>query len=116
MCKHNSGQELCYLCHQRQRRNVPISFTEEKEKAEQELDKALQQYQMYKDEQFYDQERVCAILKYPISFDRILCAYYFELTMAMLSFTYFHVFSRIFRDTCHEKGRCVKKLQSQTWF
>ena len=35
-----------------------ISFTEEKEKAEQELDKALQQYQMYKDEQFYDQERV----------------------------------------------------------
>lgn len=57
VCKHNSGQELCYLCHQRQRRNVPISFTEEKEKAEQELDKALQQYQMYKDEQFYDQER-----------------------------------------------------------
>ena len=61
-CKHNSGQELCYLCHQRQRRNVPISFTEEKEKAEQELDKALQQYQKFKDDQFYEQERVCWVL------------------------------------------------------
>ncbi|XP_063675495.1 coiled-coil domain-containing protein 81-like isoform X2 [Bolinopsis microptera] len=56
-CKHNSGQELCYLCHQRQRRNIPISFTEEKAKAEQELDRVLQQYQMFKDDQFYDQER-----------------------------------------------------------
>ena len=29
-CSHRSGQELCYLCHQRQKRNVSISFAEEK--------------------------------------------------------------------------------------
>ena len=29
-CNHQSGQELCYLCHQRQRRNIPISFEEER--------------------------------------------------------------------------------------
>ena len=29
-CKHNSGQELCYLCHQRQRKNIPISFKEQR--------------------------------------------------------------------------------------
>ena len=29
-CSHKSGQELCYLCHQRQKRNIPISFAEEK--------------------------------------------------------------------------------------
>ena len=29
-CAHHCGQELCYLCHQRQRRNIPISFAEEK--------------------------------------------------------------------------------------
>ena len=28
-CSHLSGQELCYLCHQRQKRNIPISFEEE---------------------------------------------------------------------------------------
>lgn len=56
-CCHTSGQELCYLCHQRQRRNVPISFAEEKSKAEQEQDRILQQYQQMKDQQFYDQEQ-----------------------------------------------------------
>jgi len=56
-CCHTSGQELCYLCHQRQRRNVPISFAEEKSKDEQEQDRILQQYQQMKDQQFYDQEQ-----------------------------------------------------------
>lgn len=57
LCCHTSGQELCYLCHQRQRRNVPISFAEEKSKAEQEQDRILQQYQQMKDQQFYAQEQ-----------------------------------------------------------
>ncbi|CAG2222336.1 Coiled-coil domain-containing protein 81 [Mytilus edulis] len=30
-CGHpNAGQELCYLCHQRGRRNIPVSFNEER--------------------------------------------------------------------------------------
>jgi len=56
-CSHRSGQELCYLCHQRQRRNVPISFTEEKMRSELEQDRVLQQYQQLKDQSFYEKER-----------------------------------------------------------
>ncbi len=49
-CGHsNAGQELCYLCHQRARRNVPVSFTEERRQREREEDKLLQQYQNMKD-------------------------------------------------------------------
>ncbi|WAR07846.1 CCD81-like protein [Mya arenaria] len=50
MCGHsNAGQELCYLCHQRARRNVPVSFTEERRRREEEEDRLLQQYQYMKD-------------------------------------------------------------------
>jgi len=49
-CGHsNAGQELCYLCHQRARRNIPVSFTEERRRREEEEDRLLQQYQYMKD-------------------------------------------------------------------
>ena len=48
-CGHNAGQELCYLCHQRARRNIPVSFTEERKRREQEEDKLLQQFQHMQD-------------------------------------------------------------------
>ncbi|KAK3098685.1 hypothetical protein FSP39_021970 [Pinctada imbricata] len=44
-----AGQELCYLCHQRARRNIPVSFTEERKRREDEEDKLLQQFQYMKD-------------------------------------------------------------------
>jgi nucleoid DNA-binding protein len=49
-CGHvNAGQELCYLCHQRERRNIPVSFTEERKRRENEEDKLLQEYNHMKD-------------------------------------------------------------------
>ena len=49
-CGHpNAGQELCYLCHQRARRNIPVSFAEERKRREDEEDKLLQQFQYMKD-------------------------------------------------------------------
>ena len=49
-CGHpNAGQELCYLCHQRARRNIPVNFTEERRRREAEEDKLLQQFQYMKD-------------------------------------------------------------------
>ncbi|CAL1544715.1 unnamed protein product [Lymnaea stagnalis] len=59
-CGHRAaGQELCYLCHQRARMNVPVSFTEERKKREAEEERLLQQYQTMKDaeETLKDQER-----------------------------------------------------------
>ncbi|CAB3978852.1 Hypothetical predicted protein [Paramuricea clavata] len=50
-CCHNNkaGQELCYLCHQRSRKNIPIYLAEENKRREQEDDRCLQQYQHTKD-------------------------------------------------------------------
>ncbi|XP_074648110.1 coiled-coil domain-containing protein 81-like isoform X2 [Tubulanus polymorphus] len=49
-CGHsNAGQELCYLCHQREKKNIPVSFTEEREQREKEEDRLLQQYQHLQD-------------------------------------------------------------------
>ncbi|XP_069127220.1 coiled-coil domain-containing protein 81-like isoform X3 [Argopecten irradians] len=49
-CGHpNAGQELCYLCHQRSRRNIPVSFAEERKRREEEEDRLLQQFQYMKD-------------------------------------------------------------------
>eukprot|EP00794_Sanderia_malayensis_P000560 gene560-1217_t len=48
-CIHDAGQELCYLCYQRQRRNIPVYLHEERRKKEQEEDRLLQQYQHLKD-------------------------------------------------------------------
>ena len=58
-CGHpNAGQELCYLCHQRERRNVPVSFNEERKRREQEEDQLLQHYQHVKDNEDILQEQV----------------------------------------------------------
>lgn len=64
-CPHSNkaGQELCYLCHQRARKNIPVYLNEERKMKEYEKDRLLQQYQHDKD--------VGAILKeqvIPISF------------------------------------------------
>ncbi|XP_045197677.2 coiled-coil domain-containing protein 81-like isoform X3 [Mercenaria mercenaria] len=62
-CGHpNAGQELCYLCHQRARRNIPVSFAEERKKREDEEDRLLQQYQYMKDAEntLEDQEMMMA--------------------------------------------------------
>ena len=57
-CNHNSGQELCYLCHQRRRRNIPISFTEEKKRKEAHQDRLIVEYQRLKNQEFYEREMV----------------------------------------------------------
>jgi hypothetical protein len=46
---HGAGQELCYLCHQRAKRNVPIYLHEEKRIREAEEAKLLEQYQHNRD-------------------------------------------------------------------
>lgn len=46
-----AGQELCYLCHQRASRNIPVSFEEERHRKELEQDALLQQYQQMKDQE-----------------------------------------------------------------
>ncbi|CAH3176184.1 unnamed protein product [Porites evermanni] len=50
-CSHSdkAGQELCYLCHQRSQKNIPVYFTEERRQRELEQDRLLQQYQQQKD-------------------------------------------------------------------
>ena len=58
-CGHlSAGQELCYLCHQRARRNIPVSFTEERKRREEEEDRLLQQYQTMKDAEDILKEQV----------------------------------------------------------
>lgn len=59
-CSHqNAGQELCYLCHQRQRRNNPVYLHEERTIQEQEETQLLMQYQKMKDleEQMKEEEK-----------------------------------------------------------
>merc|ERR1712136_734197 len=50
-CLNKAGQELCYLCHQRAARNIPVSFEEERRRKELEQDALLQQYQQMKDQE-----------------------------------------------------------------
>ena len=56
---HNAGQELCYLCHQRTRRNVPVYLHEEVKRKEEEETALLSQYQQMKDmeKQLSDEEK-----------------------------------------------------------
>ena len=49
MCFFPIGQELCYLCHQRERLNIPVSFTEERKRREEEQDRVSLEYQKLKD-------------------------------------------------------------------
>ncbi len=60
-CGHNAGQELCYLCHQRERRNIPVSFTEERNRREKDDDRLLQQYQHMKDTEAILTEQVTTL-------------------------------------------------------
>ena len=46
---HGAGQELCYLCHQRAKRNVPVYLHEEKRIREAEETKLLEQYRHNQD-------------------------------------------------------------------
>jgi hypothetical protein len=46
---HGAGQELCYVCHQRTKRNIPIYLHEEKRIREAEEAKLLEQYQHNRD-------------------------------------------------------------------
>eukprot|EP00112_Aurelia_sp_Birch-Aquarium-sp1_P010963 Seg2317.3 transcript_id=Seg2317.3/GoldUCD/mRNA.D3Y31 product="Coiled-coil domain-containing protein 81" protein_id=Seg2317.3/GoldUCD/D3Y31 len=48
-CLHDAGQELCYLCYQRDRRNVPVYLHEERKKKEKDEDRLLVKYQHVKD-------------------------------------------------------------------
>lgn len=58
-CGHpNAGQELCYLCHQRARRNIPVSFNEERKRREEDEDKLLTQFQQMKDAEETLEEQV----------------------------------------------------------
>ncbi|XP_063711963.1 coiled-coil domain-containing protein 81-like [Symsagittifera roscoffensis] len=47
--KASAGQELCYLCHQRDVRNIPVDFLAERQKRIEEEDKLLAQYQNLRD-------------------------------------------------------------------
>ncbi|CAF0963041.1 unnamed protein product [Adineta ricciae] len=46
---HGAGQELCYLCHQRAKRNVPVYLNEERRIREAEEAKLLEQYRDQRD-------------------------------------------------------------------
>ena len=59
-CGHmNSGQELCYLCHQRQTRNIPVDFSEERKRREREEEMLLSQYQEMKNTEAFLKQQVC---------------------------------------------------------
>ena len=65
-CSHSdkAGQELCYLCHQRSQKNIPVYFTEERRQRELEQDRLLQQYQQQKDTEAILKEQVLTELLY----------------------------------------------------
>ncbi len=50
-CSHSSqtGQELCYLCHQRALKNIPVDVSGERQDKERRQDQLLQEYQHQKD-------------------------------------------------------------------
>ena len=61
-CGHsNSGQELCYLCHQREKRNIPVFLAEERRAQEQKEDQLLQQFQSIVDADAILKDQVLAL-------------------------------------------------------
>lgn len=60
-CSHNNGKSLCYVCHQRELRNIPVSLTEERKKRELLQDKLLQKFQERKNFLFAAQEKVLSL-------------------------------------------------------
>ena len=57
-----SGQELCYLCHQRAVHNVPISLAEERRLREMLQDKLLQDFQQRREALMMANEKVVHVL------------------------------------------------------
>ena len=57
-----AGQELCYLCHQRSRRNQPVSFEEERRRREEEENRMLDAFHRMKVAEFRLQQEVCILL------------------------------------------------------
>jgi hypothetical protein len=58
-CGHNNaGQELCYLCHQRARRNVFLNLAEERRRKEEEESQLLKEFQQYRDAVEMQKEQV----------------------------------------------------------
>lgn len=53
-----AGQELCYLCHQRSRRNQPVSFEEERRRREDEENRMLDAFHRMKVAEFRLQQEV----------------------------------------------------------
>lgn len=49
--------DFCYLCFQREKRNVPVYFTEQRKEKESEEDRLLQMYQHLKDSESLQKER-----------------------------------------------------------
>lgn len=57
-CGHaRAGQDMCNLCHGRSRRNIPVSFEEEKKRKDREEDRILQQYQREQDQKAIEVEQ-----------------------------------------------------------
>lgn len=50
--------DFCYLCYQREKRNVPVFLAVEREEEEQEEDHALQMYTLLKDNELLKKEEV----------------------------------------------------------
>ncbi|XP_053312075.1 coiled-coil domain-containing protein 81 [Spea bombifrons] len=57
-----AGQELCYLCMQRAKKNIPVYFTEEKKLRELEEERVLQQYQHMKDQEALQKTQVASLM------------------------------------------------------
>lgn len=75
------GQELCYLCHQRAEKNVPVYMHEERRRKELEQDRLLQQYQHQKDSEAILNEQVlkvyCSTTMPTIVFFHFCCVNFF---------------------------------------
>lgn len=75
-CSHGpkTGQELCYLCHQREAKNIAVSFTEERRARELYEDRLLQHYQQQKDSLAIAREQVQSLceLGWPQNFGDLL--------------------------------------------
>ena len=62
--------DFCYLCFQREKRNVPIYYTEERKKEDQEEDHLLQMYTMLKDSEANKKEEVHYLYDFKLFFLR----------------------------------------------
>ncbi|XP_029458125.1 coiled-coil domain-containing protein 81 isoform X2 [Rhinatrema bivittatum] len=58
-----AGQELCYLCMQRARKNIPVSFAEERKRKEQEEERQLHKYQIMKQQEAIQKMKLDSLAK-----------------------------------------------------